>query len=435
MTLFMKRHYPSPKVRLRLAALSLIASLPLLCCSAQSHAQLPPNLDFGMGNFSNWRCWVGYSTTGTAATGAAFSSPALSAPIGGNVPGPGIINKSRHAITTGSDTDYYGGFHIVCPAGGTFSMRLGNDSPGARADRIQYLVHVPATAPSYNIQVQYAAVMQDAAHSPSGQSTFQVMAYDSATGAVIPAANNLYIARYAIPGFSPFNNPATGQVDSTIAWLPWTPSTINLSGMGGKTVVIECTVLDCAYGGHWAYGYFDVVSAADSLMASLLRYTPNGDSAVLEGPPGYKSYRWYNQDFSIAFNGASDPARTLTLPAPASPQYYNLVITPYASVGVADTIRTPLLRIGNVGVSHSAAAAAQVYPNPATSLLHVSFAAPFDGTLTISNAAGATVYSKQLSKSRSLDIPTDGLATGIYSLVLTDRREGTSTVRQIAVRR
>jgi hypothetical protein len=386
-----------------------------------------------MGNFTNWKCMVGYSTTGTAVTGAAFTTPTVSPPIGGSAPGPSTTNKSRHAITSGSATDYYGRFPIVCPAGGPNSMRLGNDSALSRAERVQYFIHVPASTTSYNVQCQFAAVLQDGSHAAANQSAFQLIAYDSATGAVIPGANNLYIAKWAIPGFSPFVHPVTSVVDSMIAWLPWTPTTINLSGMGGRTVVLEATTLACTLGGHWAYAYFDVGSVADSLMASLVSYNATGDSAVLQGPPGYASYRWYNQNFSLAYNAANDPSRTIKLPAPATSQYYNLVITPYASIGVPDTIRSPLLKKLALAVPSSLLSAVRVYPNPASTNMHITFPAAFDGTVSLLNVSGEVVYNRHLAQSTAHDIATAGFATGVYTLLLKDAN-GASEVRQVSIR-
>jgi hypothetical protein len=154
---------------------------------------MPANLDFGMNNFTNWKCWIGYSNSGSAATGPVLGTATVTSPIGGNAPGPATTGKSRHAITSGTGTDYYGGFPSVCPAGAPHSMRIGTDSPNLRAERVQYFVHVPTGTTSYNLQCQYAIVLQDGAHAPAGQSSFQVIAYDSATGTVIPAANNLYM--------------------------------------------------------------------------------------------------------------------------------------------------------------------------------------------------------------------------------------------------
>lgn len=432
----MIQHYPSATSLRRLPRL-LAAGLALLAGTAGNvYAQMPANLDFGMNNFTNWTCWTGYSNSGTAATGPIFGSPAVSGPLGGGPPGPATTGtRSRHGITSGTSTDYYGGFPVVCPSGGTYSARIGTDSINTAAQRIQYFVHVPAGSTSYNIQCQFAIVLQDGSHAPSDQSSFQLIAYDSATGAVIPAANNLYIAKWAIPGFSPFVNPMTSAVDSSIAWLPWTPTTINLSGMGGKTVLLECTSYSCALGGHWGYGYLDVTSAADSLMASLLSYNAAGDSATLLAPPGYKSYRWYNQNFSTAFNAPNDAARQKKLPLPSgSPQYYNLVITPYASIGVPDTIRTPLLKAKSLGVALAQLSGARVYPNPATTMLHLSFPAPFDGTVSLISAVGERVYEHRLQKTTTYELSTAGFATGLYTIILQDA-QGASESRQISITR
>jgi hypothetical protein len=218
-----------------------------------------------------------------------------------------------------------------------------------------------------------------------------------------------------------------------IAWLPWTPTTINLSGMAGRTVIVECTALSCAYGGHWGYGYFDVTAAQDSLMASLMSYNATGDSATLLAPPGYKSYRWYNQNFSTVFNGPNDSARLKKLPAPIAAQYYNLVITPYASIGVADTIRTPVLKMRGLSVTSALLSAVRVYPNPATTTLRLSFPSPFEGTVSLVNVAGDIVYTSSLVKSLSYEIPTAAFATGIYTLILKDA-QGAAEVRQVSIR-
>lgn len=385
-----------------------------------------PNIDFNTGTFSNWTCWVGHASDGTATTGSLFDSGVISSPISGHAPGIDPItaqyypNQSRHFITSGTDTDYYGGFPIVSPLGGTHSLRLGNDSCNFRADRVQYFVHVPSTATSFNLQVQYAIVMQDPVHQAYQQPTFLVTAYDSATGSMVPTANNLYIAHYNFPGFiySTANHYYYGS--DSIFYLPWTTSTVNLTGMAGKTVTLECTALDCAQGGHFCYGYFDVVGSADSLVASLLRYNAAGDSVVLQGPPGYKYYKWQNQNMSQTFNAATDTSRTKMLPAPATQQYYNLTLTPYAANGVPVTIHSPLLKSKKLGISTASLAETSIYPNPSNAAMHIAFNAPFEGTVTLINAQGQITHKADLLSSKQYDIPTTDMATGIYRLQIKD---------------
>src|SRR5690349_12868215 len=129
----MNKHYPSLASLRRIPSL-VLAGVALLASSAENvHAQMPANLDFGMNNFTNLKCWTGYSNSGTTATGPVFGTPTLSGPLGGAPPGPTGTGKSRHAITSGSSTDYYGGFPVVCSSGGTYSARLGTDTFYSRA--------------------------------------------------------------------------------------------------------------------------------------------------------------------------------------------------------------------------------------------------------------------------------------------------------------
>jgi hypothetical protein len=407
--------------------------LVVAACTEVDAQTLPTNIDFASANFNNWKVWVGISATGTPASGASFTTGVISAPIGGNAPKRGAINRSRHFITSGSDTDYYGGFPIVCPTGGPYSLRIGTDSNNFRAERVQYFIHVPAGTSSYNLQCQFAIVMEDPGHAAEEQPTFQVVAYDSATGAVLPAANNLYISRYVVPGFMTNREPLATR-DTFIHYLPWTTSTVNLSGMGGKTVVLECTALACSLSGHWGYGYFDVTSAADSLMASLISYNSTGDSALLQGPPGYMNYRWYNQNFTQALNNASYTARTKSLPLAMTPEYYNLVIVPYDVNGVPDTIRTQILKASSLRVGQLSPEVATVYPSPARTTLHINFAKQFAGSVSLYNSVGSCVYSNELSKNTELDIPVSLLAAGTYTLILKDQ-EGVAGTMKVEVTR
>jgi hypothetical protein len=421
----MKHNYAIVKP---LGQLLLLLICALSSSSTRVYAQMPPNMDFSGGNFANWTCWVGMAGQGTMATGPAFTSASISAPIGGSAPYSGIPGKSRHFITSGTGLDAIGGFTMVAPLGGTHSLRLGTDSIANRAERVQYFIPVPAATLSYNVQVQFAIVFENPSHTADWQPSFQVVAYDSATGAVVPAGNNLYIAGNSIPGF------VLRSATANIWALPWTTSTINLSGMGGKTIILECTAMACAQGGHMGYGYFDVVSVSNTLAASLLRYSAKGDSVVLEGPPGYGAYEWYNQDFSKRLNAAGDSARTKTLAAPSKSEYYNLVIKPYSSIGVPDTIQSPVLS-AYLGISSASASVARVYPNPTSTELHLAFAAPFSGKVSLMNAAGQVVYAKQLLERASYDIVTSSYAAGTYSLVLKGERGVKDEVLTISIAR
>ena len=81
----------------------------------------PTNIDFESGNFSNWTLYTGSCCP--------ISTPTNSGAV-----------TNRHTITSGTGVDPYGGFPIVAPSGGNYSLKLGNNSIGAQAERATYKV-------------------------------------------------------------------------------------------------------------------------------------------------------------------------------------------------------------------------------------------------------------------------------------------------------
>jgi hypothetical protein len=263
---------------------------------------LSPNIDFSFGNLNNWQCYTGSSSVGSTATGPYFTSPVLSGPVAG-----------RHIITAGLGVDPVGGFSVTAPGGGLFSVRVGNSNVGAEGDRIRYHVRVPAGTTKYSLQTMFAFVFSEPGHLASENPSFQVVAYDSASGAMIPSANNLFISQYSVPGF-------IGVGSGSLSYLPWTASTVNLGGMGGRTVTLEVTALDCAIGGHFGYGYFDITGFSNYLAPTVSWCNMAAGNIKFNAPAGYKYYRWYDQSFSTALNGAADTNRQVVLPLPATAQ-------------------------------------------------------------------------------------------------------------------
>jgi gliding motility-associated-like protein len=298
---------------------------------AQVAVPCPPNIDFSFGNFNNWLCY-----TGTVSSGPAFTWT-LSGPVGGSAPTgvPATTGGSRHALTTGTGTDPYGGFSAVAPGGGLFSLRIGNEQTGAECERMRYNIHVPVGFNNYSFNYKYAVVFEDPGHSPPDQPRFLVIGYDSATGLPIPCATQTYVAGAGLPNFQ--------QVASSdVLYLPWTLGNLNLSGQGGKTITVEVVASDCTLGGHFGYGYFDVISCGQ-FNATITYCDLKAGLLTLSGPPGYQKYEWFNQNFTTRLNPAPYSSQTINVPAPALCQYYNLVLTPYNSNGCPDTIRTKVL--------------------------------------------------------------------------------------------
>jgi gliding motility-associated-like protein len=302
---------------------ALLSAVALLFVSVNASGQAvvcPPNIDFSFGSFTNWTCFTGTSTAGT------ISSVLTGAAISGPIAGP----PSRHTLTTGTGTDFYGGFPVTAPGGGLFSALVGNAINGAEAERIRYYIHVPVGFNNYSFDFKYAVVFEDPGHAPTEQPAFVVSGYDSATGNPVPCATLTYIAAASLPGFS------TSPQSSIVRYLPWTNGNLNLSGQGGKTIVVDVTSTDCTLSGHFGYGYFDVLSCG-RFAATIVNCNLATGFVTVGAPAGYQYYQWFS---SLAPTVQIGSTQFLTRPVPTTPSYFYCVITPYNSNGCPDTIRT-----------------------------------------------------------------------------------------------
>jgi gliding motility-associated-like protein len=305
-----------------LLAFSFILSI--FCCGQKLYAQsnfCPPNIDLELGNFNNW-----YLYTGTCC------------PISTPTPGPAV--PTRHTLTSGTATDMYGGFPIVAPGGGVFSLKLGNNSTGAQAERARYYVQVPAGSSKYIFIYRYAVVFQDPNHATADQPRFEVKAYDSATGDPIPCSQYTYVSSSNLPGFYP---ASTG---SSVYYKPWTTASLNLTGYGGRTVALDFASGDCALGGHFGYGYVDMNCG----LFSVYSVNCNATSLItLQGPPGFQSYAWYDSSFTTYYGSG----QTIAIPIPSTPVKYAVILTPYTGFGCPDTLYT-VQKVVNTTISVTA---------------------------------------------------------------------------------
>jgi len=281
----------------------------------RSNAQVtcPPNVDFEFGDLSNWLFWNGTVTTGPIYT---WGSPV--APVYG-----------QEVLLSGIGFDRFGGFPIVPPGGGAYAMKLGDDSTtGAKCSKAVYYVHVPVGSTHFSIVYQYAVIFQDPGHSTTEQPRFTVSVKDSITGKLVPCALYDYVAG-AIPGF--IKSPVTSH--GTVYYKPWSSASINLSGMGGKTVTIEVIAQDCTLGGHFGYGYFDAACGTFAVDAKICDDT----LATLTGPSGFSTYTW---DDSLTFTKTYGNTQVITMPIPDTATTFAVVIQPYIGFGCPDTLYT-----------------------------------------------------------------------------------------------
>lgn len=290
--------------------LLIITGLIFAYCSG-AYAQsipCPPNIDFEYGNFSNWELYVGSCCP--------ISTPTLSGPV-----------ATRHGITNGTSTDFYGGFPIVAPNGGNYSLKLGNDNVFGQAERARYYVHVPSTPGDYIFLYRYAVVLQNPGHVPAEQPRFEVTAYDSVTNTQIPCGHFSYVSSNSLPGF--YRSSPT----SDVYCKSWTTASIDLSAYTGATIAIDFSTGDCQLGGHFGYAYVDMNCGLFKIYTLNCNNSP---TITLNAPPGFQYYKWMDSALVTTISNQ----QSITIPTPTAPKTFAVILTPYTGYGCPDTLFT-----------------------------------------------------------------------------------------------
>ena len=197
----------------------------------------------------------------------------------------GINNReSRHQIVTAGEYDKYAleDIPVNNPFNGRYSIRLGNDDIGAKAETISYTFPVDANSTFFTYY--YAVVFEDPNHIPEEQPYFKVTVYgedqqEIACGTYEVTADN------NIPGFK------TSPVNSQVVYKPWSSVSIPIDAYVGQNLTVEFITRDCDLGGHFGYAYLDATcDYLGNLTDEILLC--EGDSVALMAPPGFASYNW-----------------------------------------------------------------------------------------------------------------------------------------------
>ncbi len=282
-----------------------------ICFSSKGQGSTcPPNIDWEYGDFSIWYYYIGTCCPISTPTSVAASS-----------------YTGRFQVTSGSAVDPCGFFPIVAPGGGSYSFHLGNNSSGSEAEKARYYIHVPTGVLNFSLVYRYAVVLEDPSHSASAQPRFEVNAFDSVTGSAIPCSQFNYVASGSLPGFH------NSFSCSSVRYKSWSTASIDLSGLGGTTVIVDFASGDCGYGGHFGYGYLDMSCG----LFAISTVSCDTSSVALSSPSGYAHYTWYD---SSTFATILDTFQTCSLPYPSSSTTYAVVLTPYTGYGCPDTLYT-----------------------------------------------------------------------------------------------
>ena len=283
----------------------------------------PPNIGFEAGTFDNWDCFAGFILR----DGTLNLSP--TAPVSG-----------RHSIIANSypqALDPYGRFPVNCPNSSGYSIQLGNAIAGGQAESVTYTFTIPANQNDYSILYNYAVVFQNPPHQPWEQPRFTSKVYNVTDSKYIDCGSFEFVASSNLPGFK------LSTVGNNVFFKPWSPVTVNLTGLAGKTVRLEFATNDCAFTQHFGYAYLDVNEDCSSGPIAGNTICSGAQSVILTAPFGFATYLWYTVDFSKLLGTQS----TLTInPVPTVNTKYAVVIIPYEGSGCQDTLYTTI-RVSN----------------------------------------------------------------------------------------
>jgi gliding motility-associated-like protein len=285
-----------------------------------SFAPCPPNIDFEFNNYTNWVCYKGSVkavNTGNIIT-VTPNNPATT-------PTPG-----RHLIyprMATSALDPWGLFATNPPDGSNFALKLGNTNVNSQAERVSYLITVPAGSTEASIIYRYAVVFENPSdHLPEEQPRFTAKLRDVSTNTYVDCASYEYVSSGTIAGF--YNSP----LDPDVKCKAWSSAFINLSAYAGKTMMLEFTTADCTKGRHWGYAYVDV---GDCNVTASVDYLCNPSTATLSGPPGFEFYNWWNADYATLLGTGQN---TMLAPAPPINTTIHVELIPFSGTGCKDTL-------------------------------------------------------------------------------------------------
>lgn len=294
--------------------------MALVCLVLPSKAQTgfcPPNLDFEQGDFGNWVCRTGNVSIVGGQNTITWTGT-------GAVPG-------RHTIISAATagTDFYGGFPQKCPNGSQYSVMLGNTQTQAQAEGVFYTYTIPAGINVFSIFFWYAVVLQNPGHTAEQQPRFRARIFNVTDNTSIGCVTFDFTASSSLPGFR------VSLVNPQVIYKDWTPVTLNLTGLAGKTIQLEFITSDCTLGGHFGYAYLDVNSTCNGAIEGTY-LCPGATTATLTAPYGFQFYEWYSDP---SFTQVISTNQVLTLnPPPSVGTVFPVIVTPYPSFGCVDTL-------------------------------------------------------------------------------------------------
>jgi len=234
---------------------------------------------------------------------------------------------------------------------------MNNDASGAKASKLSKTFIV--TSNNALFQYAYLPVIEDGAHSCCGQSGFNIrMSVTNTLSNVLTVLACPQIS-VAVPGSSCLFTPPPGTpsfIPTTgspgWAYHNWTASAIDLTSYINNTtlgnqITIDVVVVDCIFGGHGGYAFFDAKCSAMTVLgnnnafpagsSSFTLPTCGANSATICAPDGLGPYSWAGPGVVAPFNTPLNSNQcftvgvsanfTLTMNPPGSCQPINRLMT------------------------------------------------------------------------------------------------------------
>lgn len=241
------------------------------------------------GDFGSWTCFRRTSSTGWTAQPCATGVNAICTPV--------TQELNCMPIST------------VSPAGGGFSIRLGDTVDGGDGSAVESVFTPTAATPDFRFN--FALVLEAFHNDPAVDAKFVVQARVGTT--VI--YNQVRVVNCTDGFFDCSQNNCLGNPSAFRDWSCWV---IPLGGYLGQAVTIRLEVDDCAPGGHYGYAYVDLPCDFGAVNLTAPARICEGDTLILDGNGNLnvQNHFWSIHEFDL--NGTpTHPEIMSWFPGPA----------------------------------------------------------------------------------------------------------------------
>jgi hypothetical protein len=233
-------------------------------------------------NFDNWEVWLGDACLFDSEFGCNnFTASSY-----------GLANTAgRLEYVTGGYDPTVGGTKLpmLCPTGGTKSIRLENTINGGNSVQLKYTFTVDPNKPIYTYK--YALVMEEPTnpHLLEEKPYFRVSFFDKTDNVEIKCGEYFVYADADDVDFKNADIFMPITPGSSAKYTNWQSKSIDFIKMPNHEIEVTFTVSDCALGGHYGYVYLDGDCVNDPITVGPCL---NDGSRELSVSGVFNEYQW-----------------------------------------------------------------------------------------------------------------------------------------------